>query len=465
MMKKWMAACLAVCIAMIFCLPAAGAEGSVLRPLAEAAERLLLDTSNVTIRGSAVFTLEGERFKTAEILYKQDANNSHWQLDLKTPRENLPDRETGYTIIGNEINVYVMERYYPGTYTMTYTYPSNTVLRRSTGAELMFAMAEAMAEETEKELGKDALTAEASGGVRVQLTRETTPEILNTFLNLAAEFALRRFMDVDYDRLSDMGRGAFDDYDTVTQALLYTTDRFVAGNTDFTVSRDEQGRLSALKGEAEAIVSSGDGKERSVKVAFDFTMGEYGSTEVKTFDAAEYHVVQRKAGEQPVQAPEADPETAENFSRIAREALTLAGYDNEALPETTTTLESGLIRVSFREKDSGYNAVSVLLHGDGGVLTLTDHREEWFNTEPREPSLQEIPAETAEKLAKFVRMVSPERADECVYFIPDLEFVVNGIRYMSVTAETAEYVENGVVFVIRTEPEFRIVSYDCTSPY
>ena len=104
MMQKRMAACLAVCIAMVFCLPAAGAEGSILRPLAEAAEKLLLDTSNVTIRGSAVFTLEGERFKTAEILYKQDANNSHWQLDLKTPRENLPDRETGYTIIGNEIN-------------------------------------------------------------------------------------------------------------------------------------------------------------------------------------------------------------------------------------------------------------------------------------------------------------------------------------------------------------------------
>ena len=66
------------------CLTAA-AESS-LTPFIDAAERLAFDTHNVTITGKADFLLDGERFKTAEITYVQDGENSFWQEKLLTPR-------------------------------------------------------------------------------------------------------------------------------------------------------------------------------------------------------------------------------------------------------------------------------------------------------------------------------------------------------------------------------------------
>ena len=107
-MKKTFSALLAFILLFAFSVSAC-AEG-LLRPLVDSAQALLFATDNVTLSGHAVFSLEGERFKTADILYKQDGTRSHWQLDLLTPRLYRTDRETGYTIIANGEKIYVMEQ-------------------------------------------------------------------------------------------------------------------------------------------------------------------------------------------------------------------------------------------------------------------------------------------------------------------------------------------------------------------
>ena len=114
-MKKLIAAVLALTLflSLSFSAPAEGRLSSLMESL----HSLLFSTINVTISGEAVFSLDGERFKTAEILYKQAGEDSHWQLDLKTPRRYRADQETGFTIIANGEKLYVMERYWPGTYT------------------------------------------------------------------------------------------------------------------------------------------------------------------------------------------------------------------------------------------------------------------------------------------------------------------------------------------------------------
>ena len=92
-MKKLIAAILALTLflSLSFSAPAEGR----LYTLMESLHSLLFNTINVTISGEAVFSLDGERFKTAEILYKQAGEDSHWQLDLKTPRRYRADQETG----------------------------------------------------------------------------------------------------------------------------------------------------------------------------------------------------------------------------------------------------------------------------------------------------------------------------------------------------------------------------------
>ena len=114
-MKKLIAAVLALTLFLSLAV-SAPAEGKI-SSLMESLHSLLFSTINVTISGEAVFSLDGERFKTAEILYKQAGEDSHWQLDLKTPRRYRADQETGYTIIANGEKLYVMEHYHPGTYT------------------------------------------------------------------------------------------------------------------------------------------------------------------------------------------------------------------------------------------------------------------------------------------------------------------------------------------------------------
>ena len=137
-MKKWFAAILALILTLTLSCSALAEE--VIAPLIDSARILLFDTENVTLSGHADFYLDGERFKTADILYRQAAENSHWQLYLKTPRKYRKDQETGFTIIANGEKIYVMEKYLPGTYSTGSDSPNNTLVRQTTHADLLFSM-------------------------------------------------------------------------------------------------------------------------------------------------------------------------------------------------------------------------------------------------------------------------------------------------------------------------------------
>ena len=244
-MKKLIAAVLALTLFLSLAV-SAPAEGKI-SSLMESLHSLLFSTINVTISGEAVFSLDGERFKTAEILYKQAGEDSHWQLDLKTPRRYRADQETGYTIIANGEKLYVMEHYHPGTYTTGSDQPNTTVISQSTRADLLYSLFLSVADEIEGLLPESALvfpdTEEAGLIAEITLTEETTPALINTSLNLAADFLLSRFMGVNYDSVRNWGQGHPEDYITVTQAILYSTDSFVLGDTSVTISEDAKGKM------------------------------------------------------------------------------------------------------------------------------------------------------------------------------------------------------------------------------
>ena len=257
-MKKLIAAVLALTLflSLSFSAPAEGR----LSTLMESLHSLLFSTINVTISGEAVFSLNGERFKTAEILYKQAGEDSHWQLDLKTPRRYRADQETGFTIIANGEKLYVMERYWPGTYTTGSDQPNSTVISQSTHADLLYSLFLSLADEMEALLPENALvfpeTEEEGRVTEISLSEETTPAVVNTSLNLAADFLLRRFMGVNYDSVRNWGQGHAEDYTTVTQAVLYSTDFFVLGDTTVSFTEDAKGRITGVSGTITALLSS-----------------------------------------------------------------------------------------------------------------------------------------------------------------------------------------------------------------
>ena len=116
-MKKIVAVLLSIIMVLILTMTALA--DNELRIFYDSVTNLLFETNNVTLTGHAEFSLDGKRFKTADLNYIQDYTNSYYQLKLLTPRRDgshEPDRESGYTIIANGENVYVMEVIYPGVY-------------------------------------------------------------------------------------------------------------------------------------------------------------------------------------------------------------------------------------------------------------------------------------------------------------------------------------------------------------
>ena len=107
----------------------------------DAGMELMFETSNVTLDGHAEFSLDGERFKTADLHYIQNYTNSLYQLKLLTPRRDgtQPDRESGYTIIANGEYVYVIEVIYPGVYKTGTTAAQSTILRSKTIATDLYS--------------------------------------------------------------------------------------------------------------------------------------------------------------------------------------------------------------------------------------------------------------------------------------------------------------------------------------
>ena len=271
----------------------AGPDGQLQR-LFESGKTLFFDTSNVTVAGHAEFTLDGERFKTADILYKQDDTFSHWQLDLLTPRPGREDRETGYTIIANGDRIYIMEKYNPGRYATASDEPCSTLVRQSAGSDLLVSMAYALAGPIEALLPEDAVvSSESDEGTQVQITLQesSVPSLLNPLMNLAAQFVLRRFMGVEADHIADWGVGPFNHYLTVTEGIIYTTSSYNLSDTAVTVSLDQNGRLTAVRGTADVILESKREPKRTLSVSFDFSVSGYGQTYVPAFDAGDFGVV------------------------------------------------------------------------------------------------------------------------------------------------------------------------------
>lgn len=120
----------ALLTALMLSLTIAYADTTATR-IYDAVVDLLTNTTNVTLTGNAIFSLDGKQFKTVETTYEQDGVNSRWVLNMTSPRANGSLKNSGFTIIANNRFKYAMEVFNPGTYKFVECDPQSAILRSS----------------------------------------------------------------------------------------------------------------------------------------------------------------------------------------------------------------------------------------------------------------------------------------------------------------------------------------------
>ncbi|MBR1585173.1 MAG: hypothetical protein IJ662_06515 [Clostridia bacterium] len=287
-----------VILALTLVIGTALAE-STLVSLWDSGMDFLFHTDNVTVTGDAVFTLDGQRFKTAQLNYVQDGFSSYYGLKLLTPGKDGDERESGWIILADANGkIAVMEVYEPGTYKQGYGTAQNTLLRRSVQLDALAELGGLIVGQVDAMMPEGAVTvAEREGGksVHIRLNADQIPKVAVSALNVAAGYLSDRWFSYSHDRdLKNNGEMDFDTYVTVTEALTDGTVTWTLRDADVEASLDAQGRLSAVSGTVNAASTFWDGSVRVVGVQFHLTMQDYGTSRVKPFDPADYQVTLQK---------------------------------------------------------------------------------------------------------------------------------------------------------------------------
>ena len=288
-MKKRMA--LMAVLAVLALTVSAFAETPV-RMMYDSIFNLLFDTNNVTLTGHAEFSLDGERFKTADARYVQDGIRSLWEWKLLTPRRDRPEREGGYTVIANGEKVYVMETFYPGIYKTGTTSESDTIMRRSVQLNLLRDLLRILADQSDELLGAGAVTSHSDEtGLTVHIQADkNVPELVNTALNMTVQFAAKRYFDTDYDHISERFMAPMENYITVTQAILGSTYYMSLNQADITLRRDAGGHFESMEGKVSIELNTEDDGIRMLDISFRLDASEFGESTVARFSPADYGV-------------------------------------------------------------------------------------------------------------------------------------------------------------------------------
>ena len=79
--------------------------------------------------------------------------------------------------------------------------------------------------------------------------------------------------------------------ETMTRHILFNMEEVELGDSDFTITLDDEGRVTAAKGVLGLVVIDADGYSNSLEIAFDVTVDQYGQTHVGDFDPAAFGVM------------------------------------------------------------------------------------------------------------------------------------------------------------------------------
>lgn len=164
------------------------ADGA-LSTLYNAGSKLMLNTSNVTLSGHAVFTYDEQRFKVFDGVYVQDGENSQMNVWLSTPLTNGGNYTGGYTVVANGAKVYEMHSDVPGEFSPQTTVASSSILSNKDMKKLLVSLGGTVVHLVEGGLN-DAIAVTQNGEhtqYRLQLNSSSAPALLNKALSLVSK--------------------------------------------------------------------------------------------------------------------------------------------------------------------------------------------------------------------------------------------------------------------------------------
>ncbi len=464
---------LAIFTAMLIVLVpfAAALAENPLGDMFEAAEKLLFDTGNVTVKAHAEFSLDGERFKTADGTYVQDGERSFWDLMLKTPKADGTEREGGYTVIADGEKVYVMETYYPGVYKTGTDAAQSTLVRRTVQLNVMAELAGFLVNQAAPLLGEDAVTVlpeETDGtAIRVKLG-EDAPELVQMSLNLFYQYIAKRYFEMDYDHLNEENVYSLDNLITVTQGILYCTRSVSLKEADVMLARDGAGNLNRAEGTVSLLLNTSMDGAKALEISFTLETSAWGESRVKPFDPADYGVVLAEgAMDLDITAEEGvDAETENRMLEQIREVWKEAGY----------TLDDSMTGIVYRDDQYYYvNLFSqddtVILNSftdhDGKVLGLHDIVNLWqnvddgyhFETYPDSETVKEV----KERALAFIGLLNPELRQKISALQITWWYETGEELYFEMQEDPISQDGNGVLITVRVRPDWRIEFYSTVS--
>ena len=445
------------------------------RTMYDSVFNLLFDTNNVTLAGHAEFSLDGERFKTADLRYVQDGTNSLLEWKLLTPRKDGSEREGGYTVIANGENVYVMEDFYPGLYKTGSTDASDTIMRRSIQLNLLRDLLRILSDQTDTLLGKDAVTAESDlNGTTVHIqTGRDVPELVNTALNMTAQFVAKRYFNTDYDQISERYMAPMENYITVTQAILGSTRYMFLNQADITLKRDARGNFESADGKVSIELNVGDDGKRMLDISFRLDASNFGGSKVPQFNPNDYGVKLENRSLVEPKIKFMDPETEKKVLETAESRWALAGYTVDNTMRGSAIIEGTIpgqrderIYVVYMNEDHSAHW-TYFTDSVGRMLGLQNMINNWQNTNEErhfeEYPNQKLVKETEEKILSWLAEENPELEADVLSLKTDWWLLKDDELYLHFWegGEPVNHAWDNVDCIVRVQPEWRIEFFSC----
>lgn len=457
-MKKWIIALAALLTTLALCAGAA-AENST-EELYGQVTSMLFYTDNLTLKVKAEFSLNGEWFKTLDGLWMQDHDRSFRQVLLTSPKKDGTELHNGYTIVAAGEDYAVMEVCHPGEYKTGTTAGRTSILRRTTEAEQLIRLGDAITAREEL-LGDSAVTGNEDGSVRVLLNEES-PQVANVMLNMLAQFAAKRYFHVDSDTLDPESAPSVWYYRTITQGLIYSMRDIRLQRLDATVEMDENGWPKEAKGEISMDVTTAADGVLQLDIRFTAEVSDWDSTLVKKFNPADYGVVPADGvSAMPYGNPEltTDERTGAMFDR-ALEVWKMTGYDiGEIVANSYQETDDGYHEILYIREDG--TALRTLFNEEGKVVDLETEPHAWEDMEldyDFDVKIDEAKnAGVLTKLNAFLREVDPDLAaylkDRGMVLHAERQYEIDGVTYVDYCEDPLDQEEGGVVFAVRFGPE------------
>lgn len=415
---------------------------------------LLFRTDNVTVDGEAVFSLEGERFKTASLHYVQDGYSSLYDLKLLTPKADGTERETGWTIIADDEGLYnVMEVYYPGTYLSGSTLKQNSLLRRTVELDALVDLGGIVVNQMEPLLPEGTIVfAESEGGktAHIVLNADQMPELAASALNLAASYMVERWFFPGYDRdMAGHDNLTFDSYVTPTEALTYGTVRWALQKADVECALDGQERLTAVRGEICMASTFMDGTVREVTVQFELNMTDYGTSHVEKFDPDKYNVTPRWD----YYYRELDEAEVAEWSKRAAAVFEKQGYAIDEKAEYVVQADEDSVFILITNPDGKEQYCA--FNENGGLIVLERMNQPW-SVAPTQDG-DGVDADTIAKAKEYIRSFLADENPAICENLGDMTLLYkismeDGSLYLAF--HDADH--SDALFVIRVAPAMRI---------